>query len=635
MLRNKLLSIVLCLLVLLSSVGAAPAWSASVNYTAVQVQSLCDGIIAYKGSNSPQSFIDHYLTQNAGSTAEFYAIALSQSGNYDFSRYVKALKSYLNSHEVYSASSREKYALALAAAGSTDNYIDDTADEAIGGLGLMSLVFGLHLLNNGYDSDLYSIDGLISEILSRQMNDGGWAVMGSYGDVDVTAMTLQALAQHYGYRGDVSSAIDRGVDFLSKKQLDSGGFKTMGAENCESAAQVVIALSALGIDAQYDGRFVKSGNSAMTGMMQFYCSDGGFSHAGGGSNESATIEAFCALTAYRRYCYGQGSLYLLDHVDHAAPQSDPQDDRAGDPGSGNGQQSQNKGNSRSSSSSGHGGDGYGKGSGSNSDDHALTDDNGNRIIVINGRKYIEATTASGEKMTVAVSETQGTVNQTATQARPTYGGFQPSATADMKSVRRISTADGTGEKGSYKPYAILGVILLSGGICLVLFLMKKRNKKHYIAVALIAAAGVLFILLTDFQSTESHRQPAKTDGDISVTLTIRCDTIKDHADENEFVPADGIILDVTTFYAEQGDTVYDILEQAVSARNIPMDNRGSRGAAYIAGLNALYEFQYGDLSGWMYRVNGAFPDVGCQSYTVSDGDRIEWLYTTNIGKDLE
>ncbi|MBQ9471715.1 MAG: DUF4430 domain-containing protein, partial [Ruminococcus sp.] len=66
----------------------------------------------------------------------------------------------------------------------------------------------------------------------------------------------------------------------------------------------------------------------------------------------------------------------------------------------------------------------------------------------------------------------------------------------------------------------------------------------------------------------------------------------------------------------------------------PIDNTGAQGAAYIAGINYLYEFDYGDLSGWMYRVNGVLPEVGCQSYTVSDGDEIEWLYTTNIGKDF-
>ena len=589
------------------------------------MQSLCDGIVAYNGYSSNQSFADGYLPDNAGVTAEFYAVALSQSGSYDLSRYENALLSYLDTHEVYAASTREKFALALSASGSTDRYIADTADEAIGGQGIMSLVFGLHLLNNGYDSALYSTDGLVSEILSWQKDDGGWAVMGAYGDADVTAMTLQALAPHTG-RSDVAYAVDRALDRLSDMQLESGGFKTMGAENSESAAQVVIALSSLGIDAQTDGRFVKSGGSVMNALISYRCSDGSFAHTDS-SNVNATLEAFCAFTAYKRYCYGQSPLYVLDHANHSAPA-----DNTPRQGGSGGNQSRGNNNTDTNNNA------HSDNRGTNADDQTAggsdtapqTDENGNRFIVINGKRFIEATTATGEKMTVSVEETQPSEQSTVSAAKPTYGGFQPSATADY--VR--ATADQTSNKGSYKPYAILAVILAAGAVCAVLFLLKKRNKKHYIAVGIIALAGILFILLTDFQSRDSFDQPAQTDGGMTVTLSIRCDTIKDREKVNRLIPDDGIILDTTTFTAAEGDTVYDVLIQAIRAEHIPLDNRGAKGAAYIAGINALYEFDYGELSGWMYRVNGVFPDVGCESYHVSDGDKIEWLYTTDIGKDL-
>ena len=624
--RNKLIALLLSLPLLFTAAVSARAESYQ-TYTVAQVQSLCDGIVAYNGYSSNQSFADGYLPDNAGVTAEFYAVALSQSGSYDLSRYESALLSYLDTHEVYAASTREKFALALSASGSTDRYIADTADEAIGGQGIMSLVFGLHLLNNGYDSALYSTDGLVSEILSWQKDDGGWAVMGAYGDADVTAMTLQALAPHTG-RSDVAYAVDRALDRLSEMQLESGGFKTMGAENSESAAQVVIALSSLGIDAQTDGRFVKSGGSVMNALTSYRCSDGSFAHTDS-SNTNATLEAFCALTAYKRYCYGQSPFYLLDHANHSAPADDT-------PRQGGSSGSQNRGNNNTdTNNNAHSGN-----RGTNADDQTAggsdtapqTDENGNRIIVINGQRFIEATTATGEKMTVSVEETQaaGSENPARSYVKPTYGGFQPSATADY--VR--ATADQTGNKGSYKPYAILAVILAAGAVCAVLFLLKKRNKKHYIAVGVIAVAGILFILLTDFQSKDSFHQPAKTDGELSVTLSIRCDTVKGREKANYYIPDDGVILDTTAFNADEGDTVYDILMQAASAYNIMLDNRGAKGAAYIAGINSLYEFDYGELSGWMYRVNGEFPDVGCESYRVSNGDKIEWLYTTDIGKDL-
>ncbi len=625
MVRNKLFAILLCVTTLVCGVLSAVPVSAQ-SYTVAQVQRLCDGIVAYNGYHNAQAFIDGYLTDNAGTMSEFYVLALSQSGDYDFSRYENALLSYLDNHTVASATSREKYALTLAAIGSTDRYISDTADEAIGGMGMMSLVFGLHLLNNGYHSSLYSTDGLLSEILSREMEEGGWAVMGSWGDVDVTAMTLQALAPHYGGRGDVTAAIDRAVDWLSTKQLDSGGFKTMGAENCESAAQVVMALSDLGIDPQSDGRFRKNGTSVMEAMLDYRLSNGGFSHTGSDGNATATVEVFCALTAYRRMCYGQSGFYQLDHVVHGAP-SGKDSGGSGDSGGG----SQSGGNSGASGNGSSGGSDSGSGGSDHSgDSHVEVDSNGNRVIIVNGQRLIESTNAAGEKVTVNVSETESPPRETRVFSDE-HGDFQSGATSDA--AVHAATADESGS-GSYKPYAILGVIAVAGGVCAALYLMKKRNKKHYIAVAAIAAAGVLFILLTNFESAEEHYQPPETEGDFTVTLSIRCDTIKEAEKKSSAIPDNCVILDTTEFTASSGDTVYDVLQNAARTYRILIDNRGSDGAAYIAGIDGLYEFDYGELSGWMYRVNGEFPDVGCQSCTVHDGDNIEWLYTTNIGKDL-
>lgn len=621
---NKLFAILLCVALLTCGVMTAVPVSASEIYTVAQVQSLCDGIVAYKGYSDKQAFIDGELCAAAGVTAEFYVMALSQSGDYRFSGYESALLSYLDSHAVRSATTREKYALALAAVGSTDRYITDTADEAIGGMGMMSLVFGLHLLNNGYSSELYSTDGLIGEILADEKENGGWAVMGSWGDVDVTAMTLQALAPHYGRRGDVTEAVDRSLSWLSQKQLDSGGFVTMGAENSESAAQVILALSSLGIDAQTDGRFIKNGNSVMDGMMQYHLSNGGFSHDGGGGNETACMEAYCALTAYLRMRYGQGAFYLFDHVRHSSYEDD----------NNNNNNDNNSGGSNRNSGSGGNGSGDFSGSngasgGSNEDIKVETDANGNRVIIINGQRYIESTNSAGEPVTINVSETQTSVKETR-WIPPERGSFQPDATADSQ----LASADERGGRGGYKLYAILGIIAAAGIACAVLFALKKRNKKHFIAVGVIAAAGILFVLLTNFESVDSYRDAAEKDGDIRVTLTIRCDTVKEHSAPGVMIPSDGCILETTEFSADEGDTVYDVLLTAAKMNNITLDNRGADGAAYIAGINQLYEFDFGELSGWMYRVNGEFPDVGCQSRTVSDGDEIEWLYTTDIGKDL-
>lgn len=638
--NKRITAVLLCLVTLLSCGVTAFADSSSVSYTAAQVQSLCDGILAFKrsqgGAPDTQSLIDGYLSGNAGTLSEFYVIGLSQYGSYSFGSYERALLSYIDSHNVTSASTREKYALALAASGSTDSYISDTADDAIGGLGLMSLIFGLHILNNGYQSSAYSADSLVGEILSYQLSDGGWAVMGSYGDVDVTAMALQALAPHTG-RSDVGHAVDRALSLLSSKQLDSGGFKSMGAENCESAAQVVAALSALGIDAQYDSRFVKSGGSALSAMISYRNPDGSFAHTGSGYNESATVQAFYSMVAFIRYCRGQSPLYILDN---AAGYTVPDK-----------QETRGSSSSGGTSAGGSGGNSSGGGSGSSSGGSASSggyggnNTGGANNISSSGASSGGSTAAagsSGSKSATAASESPKSTAPTSTATRssedhtepvnPSCGGFQSSAAADSYSA----TADTAGKGGSgYKLYAVIGILIAAGLACLILFLLKKRNKKNYIAVGIIAAVGIIIILITNFETVESHSSIDDAGGDFAVTMSISCETIKDREKVNSYIPDDGVILEKTEFRASEGDTVYDILMLAGKKYSIPIDNTGAQGAAYIAGINYLYEFDYGDLSGWMYRINGELPEVGCQSCTLSDGDEIEWLYTANIGKDFQ
>ncbi|MBQ1339454.1 MAG: DUF4430 domain-containing protein, partial [Ruminococcus sp.] len=93
----------------------------------------------------------------------------------------------------------------------------------------------------------------------------------------------------------------------------------------------------------------------------------------------------------------------------------------------------------------------------------------------------------------------------------------------------------------------------------------------------------------------------------TVTLSIRCDNIAGKSD-SDYIPDDGIILDETEFDLEDGETVFDILTEASRTYRIQVENKGSAGGAhgmvYIAGINYIYEMDFGDLSGWVYHVNG-------------------------------
>lgn len=103
------------------------------------------------------------------------------------------------------------------------------------------------------------------------------------------------MAPYYNTRKDVKDAVDKALVCLSRKQLDDGRFQSWGTTNSESAAQVVVALSALGIDADKDTRFVKSGNSALDGLLSFAVKTGGFGHDDNVVNQMATEQAYYAL----------------------------------------------------------------------------------------------------------------------------------------------------------------------------------------------------------------------------------------------------------------------------------------------------------------------------------------------------
>ena len=125
----------------------------------------------------------------------------------------------------------------------------------------------------------------------------------------------------------------------------------------------------------------------------------------------------------------------------------------------------------------------------------------------------------------------------------------------------------------------------------------------------------------------------------TVTISIRCDTAIDndlHKDEKwqGILPEDGCILQETMVPLYENDTVFDLLLTARDAYGIHMEYNGSNGLEYIEGIGNLYEYDGGRWSGWMFSVNGEYPDVGCGQYKLQDGDVVEWNYTCDLGLDL-
>ena len=108
------------------------------------------------------------------------------------------------------------------------------------------------------------------------------------------------------------------------------------------------------------------------------------------------------------------------------------------------------------------------------------------------------------------------------------------------------------------------------------------------------------------------------------------------AEKADLVPADGVLLAPATVEIAEGESVFDVLKRVCRENKIHMEFSETPvyQSAYIEGIGNLYEFDCGEGSGWMYRVNDEFPNVGCSRYALADGDTVEWVYTCDFGADV-
>lgn len=166
--------------------------------------------------------------------------------------------------------------------------------------------------------------------------------------------------------------------------------------------------------------------------------------------------------------------------------------------------------------------------------------------------------------------------------------------------------------------------------------MNKKKKSFILVLGFIVA--VTFLL---FNIDRADNIKIDDTGDFEVTISIECATILNNYDklddslkDEKYIPEDGTILKSTTVWVNDGESVLDVLKKVTAKNGIQMEYTQSPNDSYIEGINYIYEFSCGELSGWMYKVNNEFANVGCNSYIVSPQDNIEWVYTCNLGEDV-
>lgn len=203
----------------------------------------------------------------------------------------------------------------------------------------------------------------------------------------------------------------------------------------------------------------------------------------------------------------------------------------------------------------------------------------------------------------------------------------------------------------------IGATLTAGCFAMKKKLGKRRFSNGIMTVIItgVAALGIGFAVQMGIFDSEpelgsafavtpipDNRLVTSEDTERVCTITIRCDTVLNNLDMLErakapYVPADGVILPEVTVEFTPGESVFDVLQRVCEAADIQLEYSWTPlyDSYYLEGISHLYEYDCGTESGWMYRVNGTFPNYGCSSYEVQPGDAIEWCYSCiGLGADL-
>lgn len=360
---KKIIPCVIVMVMILSTVTVAYGAESKI-YSTKELKSICDNIINWKKSDQKVSkdsnlFTGEYLTYAGTTNGDWYPIAMNRLGyDDDYNAYLTSLKDYVEKSyktpqklSKYKSTEWHRITLSVLACGGNPtefgkdkdgNSINLIADgtynrDGLGRQGINGYIWALIALDsNNYSvpsNALNSKESIINSIISAQNSDGGWALTSGDSDVDLTAMALQSLAKNQDYK-NVKESVNKALNYLSKSQKNSGGFTSWGTENVESSSQVVIALSALNINAQTDKRFIKGNNTLLSAIMKYKTSDGGFTHSyvndkdnptavAGKSNSMASEQTLLALSSYIRYVNGEKSLYdFTDTISKKSPLTD-------------------------------------------------------------------------------------------------------------------------------------------------------------------------------------------------------------------------------------------------------------------------------------------------------------------------
>ncbi|NOV04323.1 DUF4430 domain-containing protein [Paenibacillus sp. LMG 31457] len=495
----------------------------------------------------------------------------------------------------------------------------------------------------------YLIDG---ESNKGNADQGGWGLSpGGKPDVDLTGMTMQALAPYAQSNEDVKAAIDRAVSWLSKSQNSEGSYTSFGSTSSESLSQVVTALSAVGIDSNTDSRFIKNGKSALDALMSFAVADGGFKHIKTGKVDGmATDQGTYALVAYDRFVNGSNRLYdMTDVLDIPTPGENELPLPSGDqpkiviP-------SDNK-------------------------DYIIpvTNADANKEITIeipiNNLSKIQVNLPSNSSLP-QIEAVKGSISMVIPKGAQIISG-------DSSGLELITSNDAASSSLKDKIKTIIenGKKLDTVHQAITLGGTNRVEFNQFVTLTFTGMKGkdAAFIqngsphTIKKFASDEagkasSNNEYAYDSGNDLIVKTKHFTDFIAYASSTVVIPPIGggggggtpqptkhatisvdkrtinkrDVIPATSVELQSGDTAWSLLKRVLDSRGISYKYEWSEkyDSVYVQSIAGDGEFDHGSGSGWMYNVNGDYPDFGATKYTLQDGDSLQWRYTTNLGEDL-
>lgn len=423
---------------------------------------------------------------------------------------------------------------------------------------------------------------LIEAILADRVGNG-WSLDGGTADTDMTAMALQALAPYNDEEHpEVKSAIEAALTLLSGMQQNDGGFASFGTANSESAAQVVVALSALGLDANTDSSFVKNGYSVLENLLSYAQEDGSFLHLSDGSsgnNQMAAEQGTYALVAYDRHVKGKHSLYDMTDVVKREDASAQE-----------------------------------------------VIDMIDSIDEVNEYSYDAIAEARNAYNKLSAADKAKVTNyNTLTAAEDAYKAIlsekQTERYKELKAHYDELLRDKTKKYGNAAKKKLQSILQTA-----------QRDMN-----AAVSCERVEEI----FQKAMSDLDAVKP-GDIEVTFRLigALEATQDvDLTKDSYLPEYVTWVPTKTYALQENATVYDLFTEAMSDAGLRYIGAESNYVSTIyapscLGGYALSEFTNGKKSGWMYTVNGKHPNQGLKNWTLNDNDVVVWHYVNDYSHEV-